>query len=272
MAFAFALAAVFAGCRPRSTPGTPLESWPRPAFQPSGQKALVWYQIYGHFPATVDISRGTYRCGGVPAGVTLENFWRGEHDEVVDRFLKLPLLAASLRSELPAVADAVLSAPECTVVRGETPDAANLDYLRDVIGLVTWFLDHGGLAVLDPQTLQWYDRDRWRREIFEPRVFEAARHVVILVSEHSDTLWVRTRGMRKFARPDLSLRGVPAAQRQSAIALLHRVIEALARGEVMADGQELRVESLPGPLTCQVAGGADDPDFHNVHIEMRWPT
>ncbi len=272
IAFALAVAMLAVGCRPKPAPSTPLESWPRPAFQPTGHKALVWYQIYGHFPTTVDISRGKYRCGGVPGGVTLENFWRGAHDDVVTAFLKQPFFASSLRRELPAVAETVLSAPECTIIRGEVPDSANLDYLRDVVGLVTWFLDYGGLAVLDPQTLQWYDRDRWRREVFEPNAPVPGRHVVILVGENGDTLWLHTRGMRKFARPDLSLRGVPVQQRDTAIALLNRIIEALAHGEVIADGQELRVESLPAPLTCHAGGSLDDPDFNNTHIEIRWPT
>jgi hypothetical protein len=268
---ALMMAALAAGCRPKPTPSAPLESWPRPAFQPTGGKALIWYQIYGHFPDTVDISRSKYRCDGVPAGVTLENFWRGDHDKVVTAFLKQPFFASSLKREFPALAETVPSVPECTIIRGEVPDSANLDYLRDVIGLVTWFLDHGGLAALDPQTFQWYDRDRWRREVFEPNAPAPGRHVVILVTENSDTLWLHTRGLRKFARPDLSLRGVPAQQRDTAIALLNRLIEALAHGETITDKQELRVDSLPGALTCHPAGSPDDPDFNNTHIEIRWP-
>jgi tryptophan synthase alpha chain len=251
------LAALLAGCGRKETPSAPLVSWPRPAFQPTGNKALVWYQIYGHFPDTVDISRGKYRCAGVPAGISLEHYWRTEHESVVTAFLRQPYFAAALQRELPSLAGGVDSAPECTVIRGEVPDAANLDYLRDVVGLVAWFLDNGGLAVLDPQTLQWYGRDKWHAEIFERNEPAARQHVVILVSQDKDGLWLHTRGMRKFARPDLSIRAVPAAQRDVAIELLNRHTEAQAAGQ----------PGVPGQLT----GSLNDPDFNNTHIEIGWP-
>jgi tryptophan synthase alpha chain len=251
------VAALLAGCSRREAPSVPLTSWPRPAFQPTGNKALIWYQIYGHFPDSVDISRGKYRCAGVPDGIALEHYYRVDHEPVVTAFLKQPFFATALRRELPGLAIGVESAPELTVIRGEVPEAPNLDYLRDVVGLVTWFLDNGGLAVLDPQTLQWYGRDKWRSELFEPNAPNTRQHVVILVSEDKDGLWLHTRGMRKFARPDLSIRSVPAAQRDEVIAVLNRLIESEGSGQPAA----------PGQLT----GSVDDPDFNNTHIELGWP-
>jgi tryptophan synthase alpha chain len=251
------LAGLLAGCGHKKTPVAPLVSWPRPAFQPTGNKALVWYQIYGHFPDSVDISRGKYRCAGVPDGIALEHYFRADHGPAVTAFLKQPFFAAALQRELPGLAAGVDSAPELTVIRGEVPDPANLDYLRDVVGLVTWFLDNGGLAVLDPQTLQWYGRDKWRGELFEPNASNARRHVVILVSEDKDGLWLHTRGMRKFARPDLSIRSVSPAQRDAAIAVLNQFIELEASGQPSAPGQ--------------LAGNLDDPDFNNTRVELKWP-
>jgi tryptophan synthase alpha chain len=251
------LAAMLTGCGRKEKPSAPLASWPRPAFQATGNRALVWYQIYGHFPDTVDISRGKYRCAGVPDGIALEHYFRTDHGPVVTAFLKQPFFAAALKRELPETAVGVDSVPELTIIRGEVPDPANLDYLRDVVGLVAWFMDNGGLAVLDPQTLQWYGREKWRGELFEPNAPNVRRHVVILVSEDKDGFWLHTRGMRKFARPDLSIRSVPAAQRDAAIELLNRHIEAQGAGQ----------PGVPGQLT----GNVNDPDFNNTHIEIGWP-
>jgi hypothetical protein len=259
-------AALFVGCGRKETPSTPLPSWPRPAFQPTGNKALVWYQIYGHFPDTVDISRGKYRCGGVPAGIMLEHYFRADHEDTVTGFLKHPFFAAALKRELPGLAGGVDSAPECTIIRGEVPDTANLDYLRDVVGLVAWFLDNGGLAVLDPQTLQWYGHEKWRGELFEPGGPAARHHVVILVSEDKDGLWLHTRGMRKFARPDVSIHSVPASQRDAAIELLNRLVELQASGQIIAEGQ-----SFPPGTTCHLIGNLNDSDFNNTHIEIGCP-
>jgi len=36
-------------------------------------------------------------------------------------------------------------------------------------------------------------------------------------------------------------------------------------------GQEIRMAALPAGLSCQPAGSLDDPDFNNVHVEVRWP-
>jgi hypothetical protein len=226
----------------------------------------VWYQIYGHFPDNVDISRGKYRCAGVPDGIELQHYWRAEHEDVVTSFLKHPFLATALTRELPGVADGVNSAPECTIIRGEVADSANLDYLRDVIGLVTWFLDNGGLAVLDPQTMRWYGPEKWRRELFEVNNSAPRHHVVIFISEDQGTLWLHTRGMRKFARPDVSIRPVPVPQRDAAIAVVNQLIELQASGQTVAEGQSL----LPG-LTCHLTGDLNDPNFNNGHIEIGWP-
>jgi hypothetical protein len=193
----------------------------------------------------------------VPDGIVLEHYFRTDHESVVAAFLRHPYFAAALQRELPGLAAGVGSVPELTIIRGEVPDAANLDYLRDVVGLVMWFLDHGGLAALDPQTLQWYGRERWRGELFEPNAPSATRHVVIMISEDKDGLWLHTRGMRKFARPDISIRSVPAAQREAAIELLNRHVEAHAAGHAAS--------------ASQLTGSFSDPDFNNTHIEIGWP-
>ena len=271
-----------AGCQPKGTgdsapqPSVPLPSWPRNSFQPTGAKALVWYQVYGRFPDTIEISRSKYRCSGIPEGIEVRNYRRTDGEGAVTSFLTRPFFAAGLKRELSELAAAVEAAPEYTIIRGETPDSTSLDYLRDVVGLVTWFLDNGGLAVLDPQTFRWYDREKWRSELFGPNVPVPRHHVVIVYSEEDgiadeSLFWLHTRGMRKFARPDLSVHDVPAQYRGAAIDLLNRLIEIQAFGQAIAEGQPVNMQSLPPGMTCRHAGSLNDPDFNNTHIEIRWP-
>ncbi len=253
-----------------------LPTWPREFFQPTVAKALVWYQIYGHFSDTIDISRGKYRCNGVPSGVEVGNHACTDREEAWISFATQPLLAARLHDELPKLVQAVETAPDCTIIRGEVPDSANLDYLRDVVGLVTWFLDNGAVAVLDPQTLTWYDREKWRSQVFEPNGPVPTHHATVFYSEEKDgaggnLFWFHTRGMRKFARPDLSVRHVPAQYRGAVIDLLNQLVEAQAFGQVIAEGQSITVPSLPPGLTSHHAGNLGDPDFNNTHIEIQWP-
>ena len=254
----------------------PLPSWAREHFQATGAKARVWYQVYGHFSDTIEISRGKYRCNGVPDGVEVGNHPRTDHEEAATSFLKQPFFVAQLHRELPALAQTVESAPDCTIIRGEVPDSPNADYLQDVVGLVTWFLDNGAVAVLDPQTLTWYDREKWRSRVFEPNGFVPARHVMLFFSEEKggadkNLFWFHTRGMRKFARPDVSIHNVPAQNQGAAIDILNRLVEAQAFGQVITDGQSIATQLLPASLTGHPAGNLDDPDFNNTHIEIEWP-
>jgi len=265
------------GCQRATKPlGAPPPSWPRQFFEPSDDKALVWYQIYGHFPDAIEISQSAYRCSGVPTGISVGNHTQAGDGEDWTSFVKHPLSAARLHDQLPKFAQAVETAPDCTIIRGEVPDSATLDYLRDVVGLVTWFFDHGAVAVLDPQTLTWYDREKWRREVFEPNGPVPRQQVVILFSDEADgasakSFWYHTRGMRKFARPDLSIHHVPPQYQTAVVDMLNRLIEAQAFGGLVPEGQLIQMQSLPPGMTCHHAGDLNDPDFNNTHIEIQWP-
>ena len=41
-------------------------------------------------------------------------------------------------------------------------------------------------------------------------------------------------------------------------------------GAIIEEGQKIRMNSLPEGITCHYEGDLDDPDFNNVHIEIRW--
>ena len=79
-----------------------------------------------------------------------------------------------------------------------------------LLRLITHFLDHGGVAVYDPQMFEWWSPKKWRERIFSPAGPVPRHHTVILVSEDAPgTEWIHTRGLRKFGRPDLSVHRVP---------------------------------------------------------------
>ena len=112
-------------------------------------------------------------------------------------------------------------------------------------------------------------RRTWRSEVFEPTGPVIGQQVVILVSEEPDgTERLHTRGMGKFGRPDISVPGVTAADREGFEELCHRFIEFQALGGIIAEGQEIRMGSLPDGYACHHAGDLDDPDFNNVHIRV----
>lgn len=178
-----------------------------------------------------------------------------------------------LQKEEPTVAAKVAKASECIVVRGMPANSETLDYLRDVVGFISYLTDFGGVAVYDPQMFRWWPPGEWRKEIFEPAAAVPRNHVTILVSEDKKPMrqWYHTRGMRKFGRPDISVRNVAKAYEDGVIDLINRFIEMQAFGAIIPEGQPIKIKSLPQGLTCHHAGDVEDPDFNNVHVEIRMP-
>jgi hypothetical protein len=161
---------------------------------------------------------------------------------------------------------------------GSPPNAeepqGDLNYLRDAVGLLTFLLNHGGIAVFDPWMFHWWEPEEWKERVFLPGGAVPRHHVIILTSpEPADPslTWFHTRGMRKFGRPDLSLHRVPQQYSEAVIDLCNRFIELQAFGGVIEEGQEVRMRTLPGGMTCHHVGDLDDPEFNNVHVEITPP-
>ena len=74
--------------------------------------------------------------------------------------------------------------------------------------------------------------------------------------------------MRKFGRPDLSIRSVSKERESAAIDLINRLIVMQAEGGRVPEGQSIQLRSLPPGLTCHHTGSLDDPEFNNVHVEI----
>ena len=231
---------------------------------------MLFYAIYGDFPQEPQISGSRYRTRGLPSGTELHRVTKEQRP--VFPFCDGDF-AKVLSDQNATLFESINQAPQCLTLQGNVTDARNLDYLRDCVGVVSYFLDHGGLAVLDPQVLKLYDGMEWRRSFLDsdqPNIF---RHVLILYSAEplGKGRWYHTRGLRKFGRPDLSLRNVPAAFESPALDLCNRFIELQALGGLIPEGQEIRINSLPPGLICRHKGNLDDPDFNNVHIEISFP-
>jgi hypothetical protein len=134
-------------------------------------------------------------------------------------------------------------------------------------------LDIGGVAILDPQTLSLLDADAWRRRFLVRDGAPIRSHVLIMRDAESepDHSWIHTRGMRKFGRPDISLRGVPDALSEHAGILCEKLVELEALGAHFADGQTLDIDGLGASVVAQLGGGLDDEDFNNTFVEFQWP-
>lgn len=254
-----------------------LESWPRACYEGPGGRPFLFFAVHGAFSTEFQIDAAIYRTRGVYPGLTLSRYDRHQYPDVLTGFQE-GYAWNEFVAEDPAAARRVAESDECVILRGELEDQPDLDYLRDAVGLLTYFVDHGGVCVHDPHQLRWWTPGAWKRTIFEPRGPVPNRHVVILTSDEDapgsagePLTWFHTRGLRKFGRPDLSLHDVAPRWYEGVIDLFERFINLQAQGGTIAEGSEIRMKSLPQGLRCRHAGDLDDLDFNNVHVAIEWP-
>jgi hypothetical protein len=247
--------------------------WPRPEWRDSGAKALYVWFVFGDFPDDLRIDAARYRTRGTPAGVDVMRYAHAS----IRAWEGYPLggtMGKLFKGENEARFVRALATRDCLMLRGEIADRADLDDLRDLIGAITALVDLGGVAVVDPQMLSLFDPDEWRTRFFGSGEFITRDHVAIFASEDETAFgrrWIHTRGMRKFARPDIGIWNVPPAHAGHAGQLAERFADFQARGGIVEDGHEIAIDGLPSNLRVHHSGSLEDPEFNNVHLAIRWP-
>ena len=246
------------------------DTWSRPYYSSGGGDAFLLYVVYGPVPREFSIPGSKYRCDGIPAGLVVSSYRPNSDPETIDAF-RSGYIWDQLQQTNITLANEVAKQSECLIIQGTIPDPPDLNYLRNAVGFIAWCLDVGSIGICDPQMFKWWTPAEWRTWLFEPAAPVPTTHLMTLFSEEKDgTEWFHTRGMRKFGRPDLSVHHVSRDLRDAIIDLINRFIEFQAFGGIIAEGQEIRMRSLPAGMTCTHQGDLDDPDFNNVHVEIKW--
>lgn len=245
-----------------------LSHWRRDHFEPGGGDAYLYYTLYGDIDISVPLSPGEYRSQGAHDYLKIMSFGPDNHPEIV-KFHYDGHIWQCLEQFNPELALTVRKQTSCLVLQGTFEDPETLDYLRDTVGLIAYLLDRGAVAVLDLQTFTWFSADDWKSRIFASELCVPTDHVVILDSEdQAGTAWLHTRGLRKFGRPDISIRSVTPDMQGGAIELCNRLIGLQAVGAVIPEGQAIEMEGFPRGYRCFHRGDMDDPNFNNVHIAI----
>lgn len=194
----------------------------------------------------------------------------GNHPEVLNEF-RGGFYWQELVSANKSLADIIQQQSQCVLIRGSIIDPADLNYFRDVIGLVEWLHDSGCVATFDTTNFRWWSASEWHTGAFEVAAGDLRHHVEIDVSPDIDGKWFHTRGMAKFGRPDLSVHNVRLDEESTVIDMLSRLVELQIFGGIVDEGYEIQMASLPEGMTCHRGSDAIDPYFDNAHIEIRWP-
>ncbi|HET7664236.1 MAG TPA: hypothetical protein VFK31_11410 [Rhodanobacteraceae bacterium] len=253
-----------------SPPSRPDERWQRPYWHASGENAMLLFFVFGDFGGD---RQPLAELLALPSDIKLKRYAHAALKSW-DGYPLAGSLGEVFEDEAPQTLVTAREAPEVLRMAGTVNDPSDLHYLRDTLNAITRLLDAGGAAAVDPQAAGLFDRRAWRQRFLGGAGDSLRQHVLVLCDDDSEDArfrWIHTRGMRKFARRDLSLVRVPAAEVNRAGALCQQLVDMLALGGLFAEGQQLPVDGLPGPLTAHLAGDADDPRFYNTHVELRWP-
>ena len=246
------------------------EDWERPLYEAGGGDASVLLVVFGPKPEPLRVTSLAHRV--VPMDLSLELEYQEPHAAAA--LLDSPF-GATLLQGWEGEEASVLTADGCMVMRAEVPDPKDLRYLRNCVGVATAILEAGGHAVANLQSLGMFTPEQWRGVIFAPDKPQPRLHVNVFHSEEArgapqgagskeDIVWLHSRGLRAFGRPDLSIRHVPQHAMAAAADLCNRLIETQAYGAVIPD-------ALVEGMVAHTTGTLEDPDFNNVRIELAWP-
>lgn len=258
-----------------------LEFWPRTRFTPLPLRSLFYYVLYGTIDEILpDIPTQTYRSLGIPEGLKLNYYKQDTNPEMWEQF-QVGEIWKELQSKQSKLANSIEQAPHCIILQGELADTDNLDSLRDVIGLITYLFDCGATAVYDVLTESWFDLLRWRTSVFDRGIEAIASMVAIEAEFESTTLssnepnsatpqlhWLYTRGLRKFARPDISVRQVPTDQMASVNQVIDFLVSSMIDGVVIPHQQQLNFPELGLRIITRLTGELSEPVFHNFVLEL----
>jgi len=259
-----------------------LLDWPRPQFdpsaEPSGREAEVFYLIVGPPPAQpLAVSRHRHHLDRIERALNVSVHQRADDPPWFDAWFHGPL--GSSIDGLFSNPDEVRGAQMLTIVRGKFPDSPDLNYLRNAVGVVSAIADTPGtLAIFDALATNWWRLSEWREAFVDRSEFRIADHVFIAVTQderHAPGIWTHTRGMIKFARPELQIKHIGGDYATSNPAIrasgnvLNGIASYLAQGAMLRDGQTMYLPDTDATITfVESDDAATRKHFNNSAMEI----
>jgi hypothetical protein len=259
-----------------------LIDWPRPHYdpltQPAPDAAELFYLVVGPPPPQpLPVSRKRHHLDHLETNLKITTHRRADDPPWFDGWFAEPL--GRQIDGLFANPDEIRSATSLTIVRGQFPDAPDLNYLRNTAGVVSAIADTPGtLAIFDALATTWWRLGEWREAFVDRSEFHIADHIFITVTDDPSRhpgIWTHTRGMVKFARPELEIRHLSGDYdtRNPAIRASGHVLNGigsyLAQGAVVRDAQNMFLPDTDATITfVHHTDEATRKHFNNTSIEI----
>jgi len=170
-----------------------------------------------------------------------------------------------------------INATHAIAISGSVLNPANgLDNYIEVIIMLEIILAsyNDCVAVFDLKTETLLERNEWLKQVvsnLSNDIFEIRDHVLTIRSHQEDqSLWLRTSGMIKFGKPDLSLHAIEESDEEDSLELINDLAAEIIYNNVLPrNNSELTLDGVPQGLTALHQGSYYDQDFaENVHIEL----
>jgi hypothetical protein len=245
--------------------------WKRVYFEKPYNKPFLFYAIFGTDNIdNLTVSKSKHNIDGMPDELEIINYCKSKNDEhkkYVEGFFD-GNLGNFLKKKDEKLYEKAKACNNITVVKGEFDDTNSLNYLKNSIGILQAIIETNVDVILDLQIMEWFEPEEWSKKFFEPKAPISFNHVVILWSEENNYVWLHTRGMRKFGRPDLSIRKVTSDKKEVGIELIKRYIQAFAYGLIPDEAKEIWIKGMENGVCGKVLGDYENLDFNNYYFEI----
>jgi len=232
--------------------------WTRPRHHPTGARVSIRLLAFAETLLTDEIRFVMDRYGAPSPGPVRElqvgqTAW--EDDPPWFDNWRIDAMKVIARMQLPD-ADRLDAARHCYSVVADVEDRPDHAHLQAAWAVARWLVDRGCFAVLDPDAARWHDGARVAA-LAPDRPFDLDAEIGLIIEttprkEFGRGHALHTRGMVKFARPDVMVAATPDNANRL-MEVVRRVAQWMADGEMPSAGQGLDVN--------------DDHEFFFVPLE-----
>ena len=239
----------------------------REYYEDIGYKPFLFYIIFGVSGDDLQVSREKHHVSAFPEELTIRCLNRAEHAESIDGLIG-GQIGEVLKATDSDLYETCSTAEQCVILSGNIQDDSTLEYMGNVIGIIEAFIDQGAVGVLDLLTFTLYSPKKWTERFFEKEI-NAQNHVMILFSEEKDGLWLHTRGLMEFGRPDIGMHGVPKEKAEDYKQAIDQMIFYSGKGLFFKG--KTRLHTFSGKtitVSTEFVDDFDNDDYNNAYYDV----
>lgn len=245
-------------------------SFERPYYRDLNCHPLLFYIIFGVKDQELKVSGEKHHVDGFPKGLDFVFYNREKNNSYMQSLLG-GNIGKMLDREKHDLYKKVENTDNWAVIRGEIQQDENLSYMRNTIGFIQALIENDAIGVLDLQTFTLYSSQEWTNKFFEQE-FNPYNHVTILSSEMEDGfMWLHTRGMRKFGRPDIGIEKVAVNEVENAVQVINQMIYYGSLGAFF--DKEIKLHTYNGKayiVKPEFVNDYENTDYNNSYYRFLW--